>query len=450
MKKLIPIVAGLLALPGIAAASHADYKTAYNYSVRFYPRLLSYVQLKGPNILIGPEGMGPEYRAVVAINVDTLYGSTTLDLSKGPVILTVPAYQNTYSILQLDLFGNVFTNELAPSTQGGVYALIPPKYSGSIPAGAIPVQMPYTSSELIIRADKYTSSGQDISDEANQFRKDLQLQTMEAHNLNPKGGKTKILPLYEMSTSNKQIVDEGFATSPTETLEVMQQAMAASSTVPLTKSDKQLIKNFNNRFKAAQNIPNGTGDALSDIIEGAQAAHTAIIDRWHSHTNENYWVHFDNVGHWGKSYLDRAALNEYIQWGNDAQAAYYAHAFKDGEGLSLDGSEYSYVIHFTKDQIPQAKRFWSITAYTPEQIELIENSLDKYNVASYTPGLVTDADGGITIRVQANPPKHAPQANWLPVSNGPFNLMLRIYGPEGSAADGTYLAPKIERLPYEP
>lgn len=450
VKKLALIMAGVLLLPNIADASRADYKTTYNYAVRFYPRLLSYIQLAGTtNKLIGPDGMGPEYKIVVAINVDTLYASATLDLSKGPLVLTVPAYQNTYSILQLDLFGNIFSNQLAPNTAGGVYSLIPPGYKGDIPAGTTAVQMPYTSVELIFRADKYTADGQDVSDQANDFRTNLQLQTLEAHNLDPKAGKTKIVPLYVLSPSPKQMADEGFAISPTQTLEVMQEAMAASSTVPLTKNDRQLIKNFNNRFNAAKSSANASGERLSDIIEGAQAAHQAIIDRWHSHVDEHYWIHFDNVGHWGKSYLDRAALNEYIQWGNDAQAAYYGHAFKDEDGLPLDGGEYSYAIHFTKDQIPQAKRFWSITAYTPEQIELVENSLEKYNVASYTPGLVTDADGGVTIRLQANAPKNAPQANWLPIPNGPFNVMLRVYGPEGSAADGTYLPPKISRLPYE-
>jgi hypothetical protein len=449
VKKLALIITGLLLLPSIADASRADYKTTYNYAVRFYPRLLSYIQLTGTNRLIGPAGMGPEYKAVVAINVDTLYASATLDLSKGPLVLTVPAYQNTYSILQLDLFGNIFSNQLAPNTAGGVYSLIPPGYKGDIPAGTTAVQMPYTSVELIFRADKYTADGQDVSDQANDFRTNLQLQTVEAHNLDPNAGKTRLVPLYELSTSFKQMVDEGFAVSTTQTLEVMQEAMAASSTVPLTKNDKQLIKNFNNRFNAAKTSANASGERLSDIIQGAQAAHKAIIDRWHSNVDEHYWIHFDNVGHWGKSYLDRAALNEYIQWGNDAQAAYYGHAFKDGDGLSLDGGEFSYAIHFTKDQIPQAKRFWSITAYTPEDIELVENSLEKYNVASYTPGLVTDAEGGVTIRLQANPPKNAPQANWLPIPNGPFNVMLRVYGPEGSAADGTYLPPKSSRLPYE-
>jgi len=115
--------------------------------------------------------------------------------------------------------------------------------------------------------------------------------------------------------------------------------------------------------------------------------------------------------------------------------------------VTLDGSAYSYRIHFTKAQIPQAERFWSITAYTPEDVQLVENPLDKYVVAQYTPGLVYDALGGVTVYLQANIPKKAPTANWLPVPNGPFNVMLRIYGPTIDPKH-PYVPPKITRLPY--
>jgi hypothetical protein len=42
--------------------------------------------------------------------------------------------------------------------------------------------------------------------------------------------------------------------------------------------------------------------------------------------------------------------------------------------------------------------------------------------------------------------KGIPEANWLPVPLGPFNIMLRVYGPEGSVADNTYVPPGIARL----
>ena len=40
-------------------------------------------------------------------------------------------------------------------------------------------------------------------------------------------------------------------------------------------------------------------------------------------------------------------------------------------------------------------------------------------------------------------PKGVPTANWLPVPKGPFNVMLRVYGPEGSVKTGTYVPPAI-------
>lgn len=130
--------------------------------------------------------------------------------------------------------------------------------------------------------------------------------------------------------------------------------------------------------------------------------------------------------------------------GNDRKAAYYANAFVDASGLPLDGGGFAYTIQFAKDALPQYKRFWSMTAYTPETIELVPNALDKYVVASYTSGLVTAEDGSVTIYVQADQPK-TNTANWLPVPKGHFSLLFRVYGPLGSALAGTYVPPRIHR-----
>jgi hypothetical protein len=44
-------------------------------------------------------------------------------------------------------------------------------------------------------------------------------------------------------------------------------------------------------------------------------------------------------------------------------------------------------------------------------------------------------------------PPGVPMANWLPISNRPFNIMLRVYGvpPGGDIADDTYVPPGIAR-----
>ncbi|MEV0966745.1 DUF1214 domain-containing protein, partial [Streptomyces sp. NPDC049910] len=88
----------------------------------------------------------------------------------------------------------------------------------------------------------------------------------------------------------------------------------------------------------------------------------------------------------------------------------------------------------------------SLTAYTPEAITLIPNPADKYVVASYTPGLEKNPDGSLSIYISRTLPNGVNPANWLPVREGTFNVMLRAYGPQGSALDGTYVPPAIAPL----
>ena len=57
-------------------------------------------------------------------------------------------------------------------------------------------------------------------------------------------------------------------------------------------------------------------------------------------------------------------------------------------------------------------------------------------------GALRCASGGFEPLAKAQP-DGVPQANWLPVPSGPFDIMLRVYGPEGTVADGTYTPPAI-------
>ena len=442
-------------------SSHDGRRVAYDYTVRFYPRYFTWTQFQinsensrqqgaGENIanrLTGPLGMGPEYKVVVAINDDTIYAEAFLDVSEEPVILTIPPYPNRYSVLQLDVYGNIFSTELSsnPPKHGGVYAFVAPGYSGRVPERATRVELPYTFTTIAIRIDKYSSSGEDLRRAANEFRSSLRMQTLDEYDPRGDGGRTLVLPLYFFSPSVKLMADEGLAKAPEAFLATLQEAMASPTTQPLTDDDRALMQRFDAAFAEAREMVNHDSGPLTEIIRGAQDAYAAIINRWQSHRGSTNWIHFDNIGHWGTAYLDRAALTEYIQVGNDRQAAYYANAFVDASGLPLNGGSFAYTIEFTKDQLPEYERFWSLTAYTPEYIELVPNSLDKYVVASYTPGLETADDGSVTIHVQADPPKRGSTANWLPVPEGPFSLLFRVYGPQGTALAGTYVPPKIHR-----
>jgi hypothetical protein len=245
----------------------------------------------------------------------------------------------------------------------------------------------------------------------------------------------------------KAVADETISLQPTVFLRQLQKAMHSSTTQPLSVSDRLVSRTFDHVFASAtQAAQRGNYQPLSEIVNAAHTAHAMILDRWRSHLGPTQWVYFGNMGEWGSAYLDRDASNEYIQYGNDATAARYYDAFTDHNGTPLDGSVFgAYRLKFDANQIPQAQRFWSLTAYIPPGVTLVPNSDNKYVVGSYTPGLHRDRDGSITIYIQPDPPPLPLRPNWLPVPSGPFSLLLRVYGPAGNTANGTYVPPEIKR-----
>jgi len=62
-------------------------------------------------------------------------------------------------------------------------------------------------------------------------------------------------------------------------------------------------------------------------------------------------------------------------------------------------------------------------------------------VASYTDGLEFNGDGSLSVYMATHLPAGVPLANWIPIPDRAFNIMLRVYGPEGSVADNTCVPP---------
>ena len=91
------------------------FDTTVAYVVQFYPLWFTYYQSQlashSGNQLVGPNRISPLYHVVVAINVDTIYASSYLNLTTQPVILTIPATPTfpsmSYSILMLDPYGDL-------------------------------------------------------------------------------------------------------------------------------------------------------------------------------------------------------------------------------------------------------------------------------------------------------------------------------------------------------
>jgi len=430
--------------PTADAQADGIVATTFDYVVQFYPLWFTYGQSRivPINRFAGPDEVSPIYHIVVAINVDTLYASALVDLHAEPVVVTVPDTTANYSILTLDAYGDIFETGMVAGTPG-TYALTGPGWTGTLPSGATRIEMPFDYSILIFRADKYSASGVDQTAEANAFRESLRILPLSAYQTDPSGGATTIFPEIYFSAPFKTAADNLVKYDPIQFLKMLQAAVASSNPPPLSAHEQALSDRFDMLFGDGAFDPAELG-RREQFAHGTRSAHAAILDRYLSHTGPTNWISFTNIGDWGPNVIERSAITEFIQYGNGYDTAAYFHAFEDRQGAALDGASAQYVIRFPPGRLPEARRFWSITAYTPDSVELVWNLAQKYAVASYTPGLEYDADGSLSIHLSTVPPPGVPHANWLPIPRGPFNVMLRVYGPEGSVANATYVPPGVE------
>jgi hypothetical protein len=386
-------------------------------------------------------------------------------------MVTVPETPVGYSVLLLDAYGNIYPSGV-PSKAAGVdtptttYALVAPDYDGGPVSGATLVRLPYPFMVLIFRADRY-SNNDDVTADATTFRDNLEIN----------GVPTDVRPVAEFGVPFKTIADTLIRRYPIVFLQQLQDAVLdPSQRPPLTRQEQKLSDDFDALFGNGSDL--STAEEVS-FAQGARTAHDDIISNYLYKVDANNWIHFTNIGDWGKNVLDRASITEFIQYGNGSDTAAYYQAFLDGNGAPLEGGAApleglverlqgvegvdpdlleelegidpgGYVMTFPPGGTPEASRFWSLTAYTPNAIEPIRNPSRKYLVASYTPGLKKNSDGSLSIYISKAKPYGVPEENWLPVSpvsNRAFNVMLRVYGvvPNSDVAKNKYVPPPVER-----
>jgi hypothetical protein len=111
---------------------------------------------------------------------------------------------------------------------------------------------------------------------------------------------------------------------------------------------------------------------------------------------------------------------------------------------SIDDGPQSLISRRMRGRIP-VDAFWSLTPYDAKTIDLIPNPLKRYSVGSNTQGLKVRKDGSIVIEMATTAPKDR-DVNWLPVSDGPYFLAMRLYQPRPEILDGRYKLPDIQEV----
>lgn len=382
----------------------------------------------------------------VTINNDTVYSMAQIDLSVGPVELILPPTGDRYVVMQMVSAwteNHAYLGSRGTGRDGGEFWLVPPDWAGSVPEGVTQVEVPTTISSIVGRWA--VASPEDLEDVHS-----LQDRTT----LGPVDGAAVAdgVPVVEIEDEVLKFWEEyrlWSQTLPPPSRDEPEQAafepLGLTGDTPITEMGPDVIAALRAGFAAGQAV----------VEESLRGGHVPIVNGWllafhvFDYNLENlgigtvdapeYRIEDDET-----RYLMRAGGALGGLWGNNAYEAAYAAIYTDGDGAPLTG-EHSYQVTFSPP--PPNEGFWSLTMYDVPNYYLVDNPIDRYSIGDRTPGLITGADGSVTVTLsQEAPDDAADAANWLPAPSGPFRPILRVYMPGPSVLDMTYPFPPIERI----
>jgi hypothetical protein len=161
-------------------------------------------------------------------------------------------------------------------------------------------------------------------------------------------------------------------------------------------------------------------------------------------TAANGWaLLLSDIGVYGNAYLARAMVTQVGLGANPVEDAIYPLLLTDADGRPLDGSS-DYVLHFDADGLPPVDGFWSVTMYDGEGFQ-IPNELDRFALGDRDP-LVFNPDGSLDLYLQRERPEESRIPNWLPSTEGPLGVTLRLYAPQPSVLERGWAPPPVRRV----
>ncbi|TPE59495.1 DUF1254 domain-containing protein [Sandaracinobacter neustonicus] len=380
----------------------------------------------GSNLLIHRSTLsGPRDRTITTPNNDTLYSTAFLDLSAGPVLLTIPKLNGRYAsaVVMDSRTDNVIL--LRETDEGRHEIAFGNGKTGTIPGvdGAPPRHLvPSKEGWLLIRT---LVDGPADLEAARAAQAGFTLEVPEASRRPQR--EAVVLPVLPdpamlLRRANPVIAENPYLARPALAATGYGQGGEAFEALPVWRQWlwRFILPRAFDKLKAGLNAgARSTDDGWSNPPPGIGTASATDAVR-------------SAVALGGLAALPK-------------EEATYWMAVLDSDRQDFDGA------HHYRLTIPAnvpVGAFWSLSLYErlPDgRLFFVENPIQRYAVGDRTQGLKRNADGSLTITIQPTDP--GPEANWLPSpASGPFNLAFRAYRPGEPIRNGSWRLPPVERV----
>ena len=408
----------------------------------------------------------PSFKTVVRPNFDTLYSSAWLDLSRGPLVLKLPDTKDRYYLMPIlsawtDVIASpgMRTNPTTPSSAAQDFLLIGPDWKGTAPPCFDDLHKVYipTNMAWISGRTKAQDTPEDLA-KVHELQAKYQLVPLDIYLQNPNGD---YHPNMDVPVNPDYSTDK-----PSDIVSDLSQGMAepfftlfANMLVqnPPMEGDGEMVDDLKLLGIFPGQPVDWSGESLeirNAIALGVQQGIQAIEDQ-SGKTDVNGWTYSTSgIGNYQPpgadhdNYLVRAQIALAGLGANLPEDAVYP-ASSATLNLKLDGKN-NYTLQFTTKTPPppnvapvppvNSAAFWSITVYDKDGYPL--PNMKKYSINS---GTLYYKNEPITIYIQQKQPGDLNLSNnWLPVADGPFTLTMRLYWPDKSVLNKTWIPPAIQ------
>jgi hypothetical protein len=363
---------------------------------------------------------GPKNRTITTPNNDTLYSNAWVDLTKGPVTLTIPPTDRYISVAVMNMYtdNDAVLGTRTTGNGGGRYTIVGPGQPGSGP-NVIRLTTPHgwVLARVLNDGPEDLAAGHKVQD---------QLKLEGPKLAEPPAYATRKAPWRDYFASAQQLL---VSDPPPAADGLALQRLAALGISPRGGFDPSKLN-----AEAIKEIEAGVAEGLPAILHGVAAK---PIEGW--------TYPRDDIGFFGQDYGFRAAVALVGLAALPPAEAMYMRAVEPTKGGTLlDGN---YRLSFAAGKLPPVNSFWSITMYeatADNQFFLTENALNRYSIGDRTRGLRKNADGSLDVWIGRTDPGGDKTSNWLPApANGPYSISLRAYLPKFELLDGRWRAPAL-------
>ena len=387
-------------------------------------------------------------------NPDTLYFMTFLNTKDvGPIVIEVPAADANGS-LNANIV-NVWQQPLEDAGLLGVdkgagvkLLMLPPGYTGQVPAGYEALQPNTHGSYALIRSNLKSHGDADIAKSA-AYAKQLRIHPLsQAFNPPP----TVFTDVSGILFDTTIRYDESFFVNLDRIVQ----------NEPWLDRDRAMIDQLRSLgiekgkpFAPSEATNKALGAGVKEAHEVLAAMYDGGLPSFFEGTHWTYPAHpevleaakdnFDNPNRYPVDWRGVAYHYAYIGIKRLGAGQFYLINIKDKSGESYDGAK-TYRLHVPAN-VP-IEQYWSLTAYDRDTHALIKN-VDRASRASNNPEVKKNGDGSVDLYVGAKAPA-GQESNWIPTDPARrFELMFRLYGPKKELFDKVWALPDMEKVATE-